>query len=562
MKTERKIEIFLLILASLLIVHSFFGIEYSDEAFYFAVTKRFASGDRFLMDEWHPCQLIGILLLPFYHVYTGVAGNQDGIILCARILYVIFSVIVSGCLIKHLGKSGYGWSYALIASIPFCIYVRASIGTFSYYNLGLITFLISIIFYWKGNEKEKNRKIKYVVSGISLSVSVLCMPYLAIVVAIYYTIRLIKWKKYDDYQDIIYTVVGISLSAILFLAAYGRQIWDGLSSLTYIFSDPAHEGTLIGKIFNGISYIIFSYLKFLWPFYVVSFIIAIVMCCKKNEKYRSIVQKGLYLEFFLQALYSRTFFEGGIIVAFLLLAIQLQLTNPSYREKKLERYFLYPGILFGLAWIMGSNTVMRVFNMGALFADVWAIRIVLHNSGAIFGKRYKMSYIAIGILLAILTLNRFLDLYREDVIWKLDTRVSCGSMKGIITSERRAVEYETTITELRENLNANDRLAVPGTNPWIYLESPSKIGAYTAWHVDYSNEYFWEYYNMNPENRPNVILKLDPSYGQYTAWCWSSHGSEEEGSHGDLVEGILITFMENQVYESIPLQCGTLYRAK
>ena len=78
------------VLAVLLIFRAFFGVDYTDESFYFALAKRFAMGDQILVDEWFPTQLIGVLLLPFYRLYVGLCGSQEGIILADRLCYVGF----------------------------------------------------------------------------------------------------------------------------------------------------------------------------------------------------------------------------------------------------------------------------------------------------------------------------------------------------------------------------------------------------------------------------------------------------------------------------------------
>lgn len=65
----------------------------------------------------------------------------------------------------------------------------------------------------------------------------------------------------------------------------------------------------------------------------------------------------MILEFFIQAVYVRTFFEAGIISTFFFLGIQMQLLYPEYRERKLEKYFLYTGIAFAIPWFLDRTWV-------------------------------------------------------------------------------------------------------------------------------------------------------------------------------------------------------------
>ena len=47
-----------------------FGVDFTDESHYLALAKRFSQGDRPFREEWFPTQIIGILLLPFFNIYT------------------------------------------------------------------------------------------------------------------------------------------------------------------------------------------------------------------------------------------------------------------------------------------------------------------------------------------------------------------------------------------------------------------------------------------------------------------------------------------------------------
>ena len=66
---------------ALVIWRAFYGLDWTDESYYLAVTKRFFQGDRPFREEWFTTQLIGVLLLPLYSLYHGVTGGTEGILL-------------------------------------------------------------------------------------------------------------------------------------------------------------------------------------------------------------------------------------------------------------------------------------------------------------------------------------------------------------------------------------------------------------------------------------------------------------------------------------------------
>ena len=68
----------------------YFGVDFTDEAFYVALPYRFANGARPLVDEALLVQQSSaVLLYPFVKSYTGVAGTK-GIVVFARHLHFLF----------------------------------------------------------------------------------------------------------------------------------------------------------------------------------------------------------------------------------------------------------------------------------------------------------------------------------------------------------------------------------------------------------------------------------------------------------------------------------------
>ena len=559
--TWKQAYIVLGVLFLCLLVRTFWGIESTDETFYFALAKRFWQGDRLMNDEWFPAQMIGILLLPFFKLYVIIKGSAEGVILCARLCYVIFSVLISAYLIYVFRKDGSEVKFALFSALFFAIYVRAGIANFSYYSLGLLTFLLTILFMIDGKNTEK-LWIRWVLSGASFSISVLCMPYMVVafgcVVLAYFLYR----KNLHIEKEGYFFLLGIVGVAAGFLAFYGCDILSGIRNIPYLFMDPLHQGSIWEKTGGTLRYIVFTYLKYTWPLYMVTLTSALVFRFGHVQagKSISVFRWILYVEFFVQAIYSRTFFEGGIVCAFFLLALQIQLMNCCFREKEFERYFLWPGIIFGFIWINGSDLGMRVFNMGFCIANVWSLKVIERDIQMTGKTMHCIKELAVFLVLIVLFLNRFLDVYRDSVIWKMDTRVSCGGMKGIYTTSERAAEYEAVIKDLENYTSEEDRLAVPGLNPWIYLEAPARCGVFSVWRVDFKDERNWDYYEEYAGNTPTVIYLLHTDRKTYYGWRWGSHGSSSQGQGVEEAEGYLQELLATGQYEMQKTSTGVFYR--
>jgi hypothetical protein len=104
----------------------FFGVDFTDEAFYIGLPYSFALGHRPLLDEIALHQFAGIVLLPFVKAYLAVVGSNAGLVLFARHLYfaaaLACAVLARGTLARAFGKRAANLSAAVvIVYIPFLV---------------------------------------------------------------------------------------------------------------------------------------------------------------------------------------------------------------------------------------------------------------------------------------------------------------------------------------------------------------------------------------------------------------------------------------------------------
>lgn len=521
----------MIFLSVVLFYRAFYGMDITDETFYFATTKRFYNGDMLFKDDWNRGQIFGLILLPLYKVYVSAVGNADGIILFSRLCFVVLEIYAACFLFRILMKYTGSFWVSLAASICVCAYVRGNIITISYYSLGFFTFLLAVLWYMR-SEYSKYKRLSLILSGINFSVSVLCMPYTAVLYFVLLIYGLFCWnkKRYKCCENIIWFTFGIALAAVVFLVYFNHLIpWKQLLEfLPVIFQDPELEKSNIWvKVFEWILYLVTVFLKYTWPLYLFTFVA--VFWGGKNKRDDGTVKQYITLillaEFIVQSVYVRSYFEGGIITTFWLFAVQLQLLYPECRNKKLEKYFLIPGILFGLVWIMGSNVGQRVMNMSFMLMDMWAIPMVWKIGQRQAKKVGKLLYIPVCLLFSVLFVIRMFDIYRDGALQKLDTKVDAGIMKGIYTEENRALAYKKTLEVLQKETSAEDVIAVLGCNPWVYLESEAACGSYTTWQFTEGEQTLDRYYKIFPERIPNIILVVPDELNRFEYWKYSSHGT-------------------------------------
>lgn len=558
-KTERWLYVILTLCCITLLFRAMYGFDFTDESYYLAETKRFFQGDRPFREEWFTTQIIGILLLPVYKAYYLITGSSDGIILFVRILFVFFLAGVAVLTLRHLIEKEKidRWSAMFFVTF-YLFYARAGIPTLSYYNIGLGTFLIYLIC------EQREGTFCRLCGGISFSVTVLCMPYMVLYFAGRLFWSVIQYtRKERQWKDDIWFYVGILISACVFLGyclCSGDAV-DILHNLPEILKDPEHQGTVIESIISFVVFMVQIFYRYLFFPMLIEFLGIFYYILKRREKKKLgvVLKAAAYVLFLAQAIYLRTFFEGGIIIAFFLLAVQVAWIS-GWKETSLWKNYALPGIVFGFVWILGSNVGQRVFNMGCLIACIWAVQIVWidakesERSWQRYGKESTV-FLVLGILILI----RFLDVYRDSSVEKLTVKLEEGAAKGIYTTAERAEEYYNVLKCLEKYAGEDRVLAVEKINPWLYLEAEAECGTYAAWSVDFTDSRNKVYYERYPEKIPDVIFLLNESYGTSEGWKYSSHGSNTEGLGTSVLESYLENLVNQEEYICIKESCGVFY---
>lgn len=549
---------------AVLVYRAFHGIDTTDETFYFATAKRFCDGDMLFKDDWNRGQVYGLLMVPFYRAYVFFNGSNEGIILFARLLFIFLSLAIAYFLYVLLIEYNVSRAASLVISLCELVYARGNIITMSYYSLGFLTFLLTILCWMMAERRQ--RDWYRIIAGVNFSVSVLCMPYMVIIFGIMWVYAGYKYLKgYKAYVEKAWRMtLGCVASAVTFLIYYFQMIpWSKLLEYVFVvFSDPGmeKEGPLF-QYWDLLVYMVSVFFKYTWPIYFMTFIMSVLIGKKiiKSTGLKKWMIGILLLEFIIQAVYVRGYFEGGIIAVFFLFIFQLQLLYPEYRLKELEQYFLVPGVFFAAVWVVGSNVGQRVVNMGFLLIDIWGISLLWY----IVSKEriYKYMLAPAYIMLGTLVLIRCFDIYRDGALGKLTYQVSEGIMKGIYTEPERGKAYESAVELLRNNTKEGDIIAVLGCNPWGYLETSASCGAYTTWQFSDGETRLIQYYETFPEKVPNVILVPGDAVNTYEYWKYSSHGvGMYEGEHLELY-GILSQIVEEGKFEKLDAGGTVLYKS-
>ena len=562
-----------------------YGFGGNDEGFYLTIPHRITLGDIFIQDEWHLSQLSGFLTLPIVSLYTLIMGTTTGIILFMRYIYVVAHLLVSVFVYIRLRKYGYG---TLVAVLLYFIFTPFDIMTLSYNTMGLDLVTLSGVLMATA---DYNKKVSLIVAGIVFAGGVLCNPYLVIAYIIYALIAIsnaiikklgktIKTLNEDYFSlktFLVFSCGVLSLTVVFFIVYFSRAgISDIQTNLSYMLADPEHPPI---AILDKIKYYFQSVWNcselFKFAILAYGFLLAIMTLVDNNRKTHRIV----YLVFTSAIVIFGycTFIKDLVDMNFnniMFPAVFLGITSYILSENKNKKLFVFNfcfGFVYSFAMCFASNQYYHVQSMAMasvnissfVFAGVLIKEILDTQKNTTEEKQdiNKVSHnkkirtilvfvpiIAVvafqGVLQVVVKVNH---IFWEYPLSQLNTTLTDGPAKGIITNNIYATSYQnilSDINEISEN-NSGEKILFLTEKTWTYLASEDmEYSTFSAWisgENDTSLSRLKQYYQLNPEKVPTYIYIPKESYWNIISIQNEAVGygyDFKEMSYGYLIEKI------------------------
>ena len=125
-----------------LFIRAPYGWCFNDEPFIITLAQRLYNGDHLILDEWHPAQVFGPVLLPFYWVFRLFSADNTGILLTFRYIYCVLwwgtCLVVFYVVNKHTNSA----LTALCAFVYLILFSPLDNMTLSYTSIGLMCCLL------------------------------------------------------------------------------------------------------------------------------------------------------------------------------------------------------------------------------------------------------------------------------------------------------------------------------------------------------------------------------------------------------------------------------------
>lgn len=499
-----------------------YGFGGDDEGFYLTVAHRLTLGQRLFTDEWHLSQLSSFFLYPFVKIFQAVNGGTEGILLASRRLYLVCHSLTSAIVYLRLRRCG---ALSVLGSIFFMLFTPFGMMTCSYNTVALDALALTAAF--SAPVEGINAPI---LSGVFFACAVVCCPYLAVGFLLYalvctvYTVIYAKTgREYFNYplfrlKNFGFFTAGIAFVLFVFLLFLfsHTSVSEIAAALPGLFSDPEHP-----------SYSVFFMLKhYVW--------------CILTSHPLTVIPLGLY-GVSLVALIADGKRREHCLVHMLLpvvaCAVWLCLMCPALCEKYynavmlplfpvgLNAYFLLrhkPRGLFASCFVLGllySLCVSATSNMGF---DILAVGFAVSDiAGIVFigllisEQCGKVKKTLLAVCLVPVALLGAMSVYvkQNHCFWdvrpaQMDTKITLGPAKGIVTNEYFADSYESIYKDMQSLDAAEGNILIYSQQGWEYLIADRPYASFSAWLSGLDGatvERLALYYRMNGDNTADII---------------------------------------------------------
>lgn len=514
----------------------YYGFGGNDEAFYLTVPHRFLMGDAPIADEWHLSQLSGFLLMPFVWLYTAITGSTEGIILAARIVYIIFHASVSIVIYARLRKYGY---VSVFATVLYFIYTPYNIMAMSYNTMGLD--LVTLTGVLMGTTSYK-KKLPLIISGIAFAGAVLCCPYLAVGYIIYGVCTLIHTAlknkdtnfilKNDLFagKTFLYFSIGVFALAAVFLVFLLSRVSINkiFEYLPYLMTDPEHPqiafGVRIHMYFNAILNC-HSHFKIALISYAA--LTLIMIFDKKRRLHRSLylIATSAIVIFcyilFLPNLTTTTY--NSIMFPLIFIGVTSYILCKNKPKPLFASLFLL-GIIYTFAICFSSNQFFYVISMVSTAANMASyvflaqlLREMKETDDIIeYATALKYASFLLAAFMIFLQGAFQVTVKAKHCFWEtgspntLTAQISDGPAKGIYTNQKKCSDYELIYNDLRYYDNKSKaNILFLTARTWCYLTTDNfpyaTLSAWISGERESSIDRLNTYYSLNPEKTPKYI---------------------------------------------------------
>lgn len=580
MKKLRNVTIFSYLLltgmAGILIYRCFFSFAWSDESFYLSLVHRFWVGDRPIVDEWSGVQFYAVALLPLYGFYRFLFGSSDGVYLFFRIVTVLANYMLSLYIFQSLKKKTDALP-AFIGALLYLLYTRANILGASYYSFALLFYTWSLFLLL--NNRDNYKKESMLLGGFSMALSVLAIPYLAVlyVQCVCIILMVPYFRAYR--KRTIWMMLGTAICAVIYciFLLSRSDLNEIIKNIPYFLSDTEHEGNnVLGSIILWFARIAFRY-RYMLP--GMGFAVVYIFFRIKKKKRLNWKTDIIYAVINLIICFANVEFSGDMMgcanIAISIFAANLYFLIFFYQNTFQWHDIIYiyiAGMVFSMIFHYASNTGLDSMTVGFAVCSTVSPLIIWESLKVVLVRKKILKiglFVAVILLFSTVILQtawlRLFGVYRDDSIKELQVQLTEGPAKYLYTTEEHAKQYSIMVEAIRETCQIGkvENVVFVEMAPWAYLCVDVSYGAPSPCRFwgGMSDEKMKEYYKRMPERFPDYVFDIAPEYGNFRS-VYIQDGEYSDAPNGTDAGRWLIETVQAYGFKAQEMPCGVIYKKR
>ena len=469
------------------LLHTRYGIDFTDESFYVAIPYRFVLGSRPFIDEVNLQQSASLLLLPFYWARVRLSGFE-GLMLFARLLYCGAAAVLVGVATRSLSRM-VAWPYALLVSLPLLVLAPFSIQNLSYNTLGaglLTAGMVVALPALAGLGRDQ----VLAVAGVLHGLAVIAYPTLLVPIAAY---CVAMWLLADQRSRSGALMLYVAGGAVVLVPFAGYLAWVGVGALAEVLrytqsSAPRFGLDKIAALARGLATIT------LWMSPAVAGFGALLFMRARRP---ALVRWGLMLVPFLPILAVRVFSGHLHTLGYgLIYASLAPFVYPFTPHDRLDKVLLIwgfaPALLAGLTTAYTSYTGFYNAVIGLAPAIVITSVLLLRALGECGSGRVGESAsrstshtvlpLVAGSIVVMLAVGAlWTGFYAEYPVQQLAALIRSGPFAGIYTTPEKARFVTALSAHLAKTATPQDSVVFFDNFSAGYLLLSTPPGALSVW---------------------------------------------------------------------------------
>ncbi|WP_284643854.1 hypothetical protein [Paenibacillus silviterrae] len=511
------------IIALLVVMFSYtrlyFGVDFTDEAFYNSIPFIFSLGQVPFVDEINLLQTASFFTYPFIKLYIIFMGSSDGLVLFTRHLYFFFMLLLSyfiyNLVVKSINKD-----VAILVSLPSVTFTPFNIPSLSYNTLGM-GFLSIGLFLGVYTLQYVSNKKWMVLTGLSLGFAVVAYPTLIMPIIFYALLLLLHSIRKKVATPFLFFTVGGCLAVLpLLLIANIVGIKNILLSYQYSTSVGVQGGSF-SKVIENIE-TVYTMFNNKWVLVFTMFALCISYKYVKNlfsmlllifpflafdyDNYQHIVASMVFIIYY------------ALLAPFLLIYLRKDVLS-----KRLFLYGWVPSFIAGITTLWSSSNGYKSAAIGifpgAIITSIYVILILTKlmqnnksSNAALKGLLKGVQLLYPLFLLMLLIMQQFSSVYRDDKIPLLTRKVDFGPYKGIYSTDKK-YDFMKNLTKDISRYPTDMKILFYDYFPAGYLFSTRIPAANTTWLISMKSypkikkSFNVSYYNDMATN-PAIVVRM------------------------------------------------------